>query len=95
LLHHQLGVHQDDILEDYLLTNMAGDLERRVAAGAEAVRSNFGLDMSDAAVRTMMSVDAAFLHAAFDVIGDVDRYCEDVLGIDQHLRHKLRLRLVG
>jgi protein tyrosine/serine phosphatase len=92
LLHHQLGVHSDDIFEDYLLTNIAGDLDRRVAAGAEAVRSNFGAEMSDDAVRTMMSVDAAFLHAAFDVIGDVGRYCEDVLGITPEQQNKLKLR---
>jgi protein tyrosine/serine phosphatase len=95
LLHHQLGVHSDDIFEDYLLTNVAGDLDRRVAAGAEAVRSNFGADMTDAAVRTMMSVDAAFLHTAFDVIGDVDRYCEEVLGITPAQQNKLRLGLTG
>ncbi|MEY3703442.1 MAG: hypothetical protein RLZZ561_1062 [Pseudomonadota bacterium] len=92
LLHHQLGVHSDDIFEDYLLTNIAGDLDRRVAAGAEAVRSNFGAEMSDDAVRTMMSVDAAFLHAAFDVIGDVGRYCEEVLGITPEQQNKLKLR---
>lgn len=92
LLHHQLGVHSDDIFEDYLLTNIAGDLDRRVAAGAEAVRSNFGAEMSDDAVRTMMSVDAAFLHAAFDVIGDVGRYCEDVLGITPEQQNILKLR---
>lgn len=93
LLHHQLGVHSDDIFEDYLLTNVAGDLDRRVAAGAEAVRSNFGADMTDAAVRTMMSVDAAFLHTAFDVIGDLDRYCKEMLGLSPDLQNKLRLNL--
>jgi len=93
LLHHQLGVHSDDIFEDYLLTNIAGDLDRRVAAGAEAVRSNFGAEMSDDAVRSMMSVDAAFLHAAFDVIGDVNRYCKEVLGITPEQQNKLRLGL--
>jgi hypothetical protein len=51
--------------------------------------------MTDAAVRTMMSVDAAFLHTAFDVIGDVDRYCEEVLGITPAQQNKLRLGLTG
>ena len=95
LVQHQLGVHHDDIVEDYLLTNVAGDLDRRVAAGAEAVRSNFGADMTDAAVRTMMSVDATFLHTAFEVIGDVGRYCEEVLGITPAQQNKLRLGLTG
>jgi protein tyrosine/serine phosphatase len=95
LLHHQLGVHSDDIFEDYLLTNVAGNMERRIAAGADAVRANFGPDMEDDAVRTLMSVHPAFLDAALEEIGDVDRYCEEVLGITPAQQNKLRLGLTG
>lgn len=94
LVHHQLGVHHDDIAEDYLLTNVAGDVERRIAAGAESVRANFGKDMEDAAVRTIMSVDGAFLDAALEAIGDIDTYCETVLGITPARREALRKQLV-
>ncbi|MGE3150390.1 MAG: tyrosine-protein phosphatase, partial [Pseudorhodoplanes sp.] len=38
MLHHVLGVHEDDILEDYLLTNTAGDVEARIADGAATIR---------------------------------------------------------
>ena len=42
LLHHILVVHPDDAMEDYLLTNTAGNMDARVAAGAKAVRSKYG-----------------------------------------------------
>ena len=95
LVQHQLGVHHDDIVEDYLLTNVAGDMEKRVAAGAEAVRANFGPDMDDAAVRTLMSVHPEFLDAALEEIGDIDRYCDAVLGMSDARREQLRRELVA
>lgn len=95
LVQHQLGVHHDDIVEDYLLTNVAGDMEKRVAAGAEAVRANFGQDMEDAAVRTLMSVHPEFLDAALEEIGDINRYCDEVLGMSDARRDALRRELVA
>lgn len=95
LVQHQLGVHHDDIVEDYLLTNVAGDMEKRVAAGAEAVRANFGPDMEDDAVRTLMSVHPEFLDAALEEIGDIDAYCDKVLGMSDARRATLRAELVA
>ncbi len=95
LVQHQLGVHPDDIMADYLLTNVVGDVDRRVAAGAEAVRANFGPEMEDAAVRTLMSVDAAFLDTALAAIGDIDAYCRDVLDLNPARREALRAALIA
>lgn len=95
LVQHQLGVHHDDIVEDYLLTNVAGDMEERVAAGAEAVRANFGQDMEDDAVRTLMSVHPEFLDAALEEIGDINAYCDTVLGMSDARRDALRRELVA
>lgn len=85
ILHHLLGVHSDDLMADYLLTNVAGNIERRIAAGAGVVRSNFGWSMEDEAVRTLMSVHPDYLETAFaairDAHGDIDAYARDVLGV--------------
>lgn len=94
LVQHQLGVHHDDILADYLLTNQAGDADARIAAGAEAVRANFGPDMDDDAVRTLMSVHPDFLETAFAAIGDVDAYARDVLGVTPTQQARLRAALL-
>lgn len=95
LVHHILGVHRDDMMADYLLTNSVGDMESRIAAGAEAVRANFGQDMDDAAVRTLMSVDAAFLDAAMEEIGDMDCYCRDVLDVTDAKRAAILQNLLA
>ncbi|WP_219893144.1 tyrosine-protein phosphatase [Aquisediminimonas profunda] len=85
LLHRLLGVHQDDAMADYLLTNKAGNLERRIAAGAETVRANFGHAMGDDAVRTLMSVHPEYLDTAFATIerehGSIEAYARDVLAV--------------
>jgi protein tyrosine/serine phosphatase len=99
LVHHLTGVHQDDMMADYLLTNTAGNIERRIAAGATAVRDNFGHRMSDDAVRTLMSVDAAYLEAALasivDTHGSVENYARDVLSVDAAMRDALQQHLIA
>jgi protein-tyrosine phosphatase len=90
LLHDMLGVHRDDLLTDYLLTNTAGNIEARIAAGAAPVRNSFGPDMTDDAVRVLMSVDAAFLETAFGQIelryGSLENYRMNALGITEERR---------
>ncbi len=87
LVHALMGVHPDDMMADYLLTNTAGDSEARIAAGAISLRSNYGAGMEDGAVRMIMSVQPEFLDRSFAAIkaahGTVEAYAEAVLGADQ------------
>lgn len=98
LLHHLLGVHPDDAMADYLLTNSAGNIEARVAAGARHVRAGFGMEMDEAAIRTLMSVHPAFLETALDAIrerhGSIEAYARDVLGVDDAKLSRIEARLV-
>lgn len=93
MLHHVLGVHRDEILADYLLTNQAGNIEARIADGARHIRGRYG-DVDDATVRVLMGVDEAFLAASFAAIdeqhGTVDAYLDTVLGVDQAAQERLR-----
>lgn len=97
LLHHALGVHPDDAMDDYLLTNTAGNLDARVAAGAKAVRAKYG-NVDDATIRVLMGVDARYLIAARksveDAHGSIDAFLINVLGVDAAKREALRLHLV-
>lgn len=96
LLHHALGVHPDDAMEDFLLTNTAGNIDARVAAGASAVRARWG-DISDETIRILMGVDARYLHAMRESVesahGSIDAFLRDVLGVDDARREALRLHL--
>lgn len=99
LLHHVLGVHQDDILADYELTNVAGNIEGRIAAGATQIRDRYGKIDNDT-IRVLMGVDPEYIATTFAKIrekhGDIDSYLADHLGVDAARQDKLRARyLVG
>ncbi|MCJ2187280.1 tyrosine-protein phosphatase [Novosphingobium beihaiensis] len=97
MLHLAAGVHRDDVMEDYLLTNTAGDSEARVASGGETIRDIVG-EMDDAVVRVLMAVEPEYLEIAFTVVeerhGTLDAYLEEVLGADAAMRETLRAVLV-
>jgi protein tyrosine/serine phosphatase len=96
--HNLMGVHDDDIMADYLLTNSAGNIERRIAAGARSLRGNFGGSMQDDAVRTIMSVHQDFLNSAWESIkaqhGSIRAYARDLLGVDDAMLAAMRDRLI-
>lgn len=99
LLHRLLGVHDDDVLADYLLTNTAGDPAARIASAAESIRARYGPRMSDAAIMALMGVEAVYLATATAAIqerfGSTERYAEEVLGVTAERREMLRERLIA
>ena len=98
LTHRMLGVGEDDIFADYLLTNAAARIEERMHLVADVIKEHAGRTPSDEAVRTAMAVEAGYLTAAFGAIeaahGDVDAYLADVLGVDGHAREAIEARLL-
>lgn len=97
LTHHLLGVGRDDLLEDYLLTNRAVDLEARAPKIAEQLRTLTGKTASHGAVVAFLGVEPAYLEAAFDEMdrrnGGLDGYLEQVLGLDGARRDRIAGRL--
>lgn len=98
LLHKVLGVHPDDVMADYLLTNAAGNIERRIESGAKHMRDNLGAGMEEAAIRTLMGVHPEFLETAFAAVrekhGSEESYAREVLGVTADVRAALVERLV-
>lgn len=98
LLHHLLGVSEDDVMADYLLTNVAGNIEGRIAAGARLVRKNHGPGISDEAVRTLMTAHPAWLHAMFAAVhdrhGSIRDYADVVLGVSLERLAQIEDRLL-
>lgn len=96
-VHLALGVHRDDVIADYLLTNTAGDVEARIRAGAEVIKALNGTD-DEEVVRVLMGVEAEYLEAAFATMrercGSEEGWLEQELGADAALRDRLRERLV-
>jgi len=99
LLHTALGVHPDDIMADYLLTNTVGDVEARVAALRADLLRRFGRAMPEEAVRVVSMVEPEFLQTAFDSLvarhGSVLGYLEQVLRVTPADRTALAARLTA
>lgn len=99
LTHHVAGVHDDDIVEDYLLTNDPERLEKRLPQIREGIREATGREADDAALMTVMRVEAEYLEEAFRVMraahGSIDGYLDQALGLDAELRGRLHDRLLG
>jgi protein tyrosine/serine phosphatase len=97
LTHHLLGVHRDDMVEDYLLTNTAVDLVGRAPAIAKQLHQRTGRLASDDAVVAFLGVEAAYLEAAFAEVearhGSLDAYLRDAVGVDDALRQRIEARL--
>jgi len=97
LTHHLLGVGHDDLMEDYLLTNVAVDLDGRAPAIAEQLKAFTGRTASHEAVVAFMGVEAGYMDAAITAMserhGSVDGYLEQALGVDHGLRDRIAERL--
>src|SRR3546814_16552012 len=60
IVHRLLGVHEDDLMHDYLLTNTAGRIDERIAQGAAHIRDRYGAENGDAAIRALRSGNPAY-----------------------------------
>jgi protein-tyrosine phosphatase len=99
LTHHLLGVHHDDIVEDYLLTNTAVDLERRAPGIARQIEARSGRPTAPDAVVAFLGVEAVYLDTALTGIaarhGSTDAYLEQALGVDRDQRARIGARLAA
>ncbi len=99
LTHHLAGVHRDDLVEDFLLTNRVVSQGVHASLVAELITRHTGRAPSDEALRTAMGVHAGDLEAAFEVMGErygsLDGYLETALGVDARKREAVAARLLG
>ena len=99
LTHHLVGVHPDDIVEDYLLTNDEARFERRAPLALQHLAEATGRQPDPAVARMVMGVDAVFLDTAFKALaeahGGTDAYLEQVLGVDAALKNQIHDRLLA
>ncbi len=99
LTHSLLGVDEDDIFEDFLLTNTAARIEERMPMVAQMIAEQSGRTPTDEAVRCAMAVEAVYLERAFEAIdaahGGVDAYLAEALGVDDAVREAIEARLLA
>ena len=98
LTHHVAGVSDDDVIDDYLLTNDEARFERRAPRFIAAIEEATGRRPSEAAARAAMGVEADYLAATFAVIkaqyGSLDGYLEQTLKLDEKTREAVRAHIL-
>ena len=99
LTHWLAGVHMDDIVADYLLTNNSGRFEAHGANWRAAILEQHGRAPTMDVMRIIMGVEASFLERSFEVIaeryGGVEGYLRYALGVDSPKRARIEQRLFG
>jgi protein tyrosine/serine phosphatase len=99
LTHHVAGVHPDDIVADYLLTNNAERIAARAPMVAAMIKQETGREPTDAAIRAAIGVEAEYLAEAFRAIeaehASLDAYLERALGVDAAMRTRLEEQLLA
>ena len=99
LTHWLAGVHMDDIVADYLMTNSSGRFEMHGANWRAAILEQHGRAPTMEVMRAIMGVEACFLERSFEVIternGGVEAYLRDALGVDAAKRARIEARLFG
>jgi len=91
-----VGVHPDDVMADYLLTNTAGNIEARIAAGMGTVGAIYK-GITEEGARAIMGVDEEYLNTAYNAIDErycsFDAYLANGIGIDAAARDRLKAAL--
>jgi protein tyrosine/serine phosphatase len=99
LTHHVLGVHADDLMADYLLTNDEARMARKMSFLGPWLRDTAGKTVDEKALRVAVSVHPQYLETAFATIrerhGSIDAYLAEALGVDEGLKERLHARLLA
>lgn len=94
LLMRALGVHPDDIMADFLMTNDAVDIDTTSKDIAARMSKRAGRTIAPEDVHPLVGVEPAFLEAAYKVMekefGSIDGYFTRALGQSEEKREKLR-----
>jgi protein tyrosine/serine phosphatase len=99
LTHHVAGVHEDDIVADYLLTNDDERIARRLPMIRASIADASGRQPSDEALVVAMRVEAEYLERAFAAMraahGSIDGYLDEALGLTPAIREQIHDRLLA
>ena len=94
-----VGVHDDDILEDYLRTNAAMRIDTRLPELTRVLTDIYAQDLNEHVVRSFLFVDERYLAKSLRTIrdrsGTIDQYFRDYLGIDSAQLARIEARLVA
>lgn len=98
LTHHVLGVHPDDAMEDYLLSNTAGNIVDRLPHLRQRMEEQYGRAIAEEAMHALLTVNPGYMARCWAALeeksGSIDGYLTTVLGVDEGKRQRIRERLL-
>lgn len=98
LTHLALGVSEDDVFEDYLLTNHAVNIEKFLPEARDRFNEMLGKNHEADVYRPFMGVRRVYLENAFEVMSDAHGsplgYAREVLGVDEQKIDTLKRRYI-
>ncbi len=99
ILQTLLGVHPDDVMAEYLLTNSAPDSEAQVEKLRSQIEHRFGRGLSEDAIRIVTRVDPVFLSRAFNAVrsrhGSIEAYADSELNCPPEKIEAIRKNLTS
>ncbi|MGB6230388.1 MAG: tyrosine-protein phosphatase [Litorimonas sp.] len=90
-----LGVSDDDIMADYMLTETAVDIDAILEPAAAMYSQRYGRPMDAGALRPMFGVEEGYLVASLEAMGEMERYAQDVLDFGPDRLQRLRARYLS
>jgi protein-tyrosine phosphatase len=85
-----LGVSSETIMEDYMLTMRAVDIDAYLEPASKMMAKRYGRPISAEAIRPLFSVEPSYLEQSMKTMKDPEKYISDVLGVTQTERQALR-----
>lgn len=85
-----LGVSDEQILHDYMLTMEAVDVDSFLEPASAFLSKRFDRPISAESLRPMFGVEPDFLQASLGAMGDFDDYVERFLGISDNQKTEIR-----
>ena len=89
-----LGVDEDTIVEDYLLTNQYLSIEKEMARLSNALVDSRGFVIPDSVLHPMIEIRAEYIKACFEEIEhryeSKRHFYEEALGLDETMIERLK-----
>jgi len=85
-----LGVDHATIMEDYMLTMKAVDIDKFLKPAAEMFTKRYGRSINPEAIRPMFGVEPAYLKSSLATIKNMDNYISEALQISAKEKAAIR-----
>lgn len=95
LIQGLLGVSEVDIMDDYLMTMQAVNVEAVLKMALPRIEQRYGRSYAFDALLPMFGVRPDYLHASLEAIGDMQDYARNTLGLSAEILAKLKAQYIS